>query len=78
MNPPKFTNIVPKHDVTNQEIEEMMRASSYEEVVSEMGDHVSENEVSFDEEKDEESDQPACLTTTLLSKYSKIKWKSEP
>lgn len=55
-----------------------MRASSCEEVVSEMDDHVSENEVSFDDKEDEESDQPASLTQTLLSKYSNIKWKSEP
>lgn len=45
-----------KHGLTNEELEELMRASlNEEEVVSDVDDNVSENELSSSDKKDEKS-----------------------
>lgn len=64
---PKCTYEMSKHVQTNEEINEIMQASSDEEVFSEIDDHVSENELSCDDEEDGEFQQPPSPTSTLLS-----------
>lgn len=54
-----------------------MRIWSDEEVVLEIDNHVSEKELSSDDEEDEKFHQPTSLTSTLLRKDDKIEWKSE-
>lgn len=55
-----------------------MRALSDKEVISEIEDHFSENELSSDEEEDQLSHLQTSLTPTLFSRDGKIVWKSEP
>lgn len=55
-----------KRGLINEEIEELMRKSSdEEEVVSQIDDHASQNELSFADEDNEESHKASSLTSGL-------------
>lgn len=58
--------------LTNDEIKQLLLAVSDEEVVSEIDDHVSESELSSDDDADDESAQSTSQTATLLRKDGKI------
>lgn len=68
-----------KRGLSNEEIHELLlEMSDEEEVASEIEDHISESELTSDDDTDDESDQSMIQTETLLSKDGKIEWKSEP